>query len=284
LRCNGYISLRIARYLSRAGLIESDAENSYLAVSTDSELTEYQSYSIQYRISTGFQKGKKVFALQTRLPAFEEKQDIDLLGKVSGFSLHAGVSAQAHQRDKLERLCRYVSRPPIATNRLSLTPSNKICYQLKTPYRNGTTHMIFEPLDFISKLAGLVPLPRVNLTRSHGLFAPNNRHRADIIIRKGTKKSLEKDSPTASENRRAMTWAARLKRAFNIDIKKCESCGGTAKVIACIYPLHLKMRTLNAHLAASFRRTILKKCSKYVSDPAYTGLLFSFRNAPGFHR
>lgn len=51
-------------------------------------------------------------------------------------------------------------------------------YQLKTPYRDGTTHVIFEPLDFIARLAALVPKPRVNLTRFHGVFAPNSRHRA----------------------------------------------------------------------------------------------------------
>jgi hypothetical protein len=43
-----------------------------------------------------------------------------------------------------------------------------IRYQLKTPYRDGTTHVIFEPLDFIARLAALVPKPRVNLTRFHG--------------------------------------------------------------------------------------------------------------------
>jgi hypothetical protein len=48
-------------------------------------------------------------------------------------------------------------------------------YPLKTPYRDGTTgdrrsHMIFEPLDFIARLAALVPKPRVNLTRFHGVF------------------------------------------------------------------------------------------------------------------
>ena len=48
-------------------------------------------------------------------------------------------------------------------------------YQLKTPYRDGTTHVIFEPLDFIARLAALVPKPRVNLTRFHGVFAPNSR-------------------------------------------------------------------------------------------------------------
>lgn len=89
----------------------------------------------------------------------DETKKCELLGKIEGFSLHAGVSAKAYQRDKLERLCRYISRPPVASARLSLTPSGKICYELKTPYRDGTTHMIFEPLDFISKLAALIPTP-----------------------------------------------------------------------------------------------------------------------------
>jgi len=93
---------------------------------------------------------------------------------------------------------------------------------------------VFELLDFISKLAALVPSPRVNLTRFHGVFAPNSRYRADIIIQKKDRKSAEKDIKTEGGKCRAMTWAARLKRAFNIDIKTCEACGGAVKVVACI--------------------------------------------------
>ena len=50
-------------------------------------------------------------------------------------------------------------------------------YELKTPYSDGTTHVIFEPLDFIARLAALVPKPRVTLTQYYGVFAPNNRFR-----------------------------------------------------------------------------------------------------------
>jgi hypothetical protein len=64
------------------------------------------------------------------------------LGQVSGFSLHAGVAAKAHQRQKLERLCRYITRPAVSAKRLSLTPNGNIRYQLKTPYRDGTTHVM----------------------------------------------------------------------------------------------------------------------------------------------
>ena len=56
-----------------------------------------------------------------------------------GFSLHAGVTIEPHQREKLERLCRYVSRPPVAIERLALASSGQVCYQIKTPYRDGNT-------------------------------------------------------------------------------------------------------------------------------------------------
>mgnify|MGYP000317228154 CR=1 FL=1 len=128
-------------------------------------------HSITYRIAVGPQVGRKVFTLQT-LPACNQPFD-DGVGKVAGFSLHAGVATRSHELRKLERLCRYISRPAVSEKRLSLTPNGNVRYQLKTPYRDGTTHVFFDPLDFLARLAALVPKPRVNLTRFHGVFAPN---------------------------------------------------------------------------------------------------------------
>ena len=113
--------------------------------------------------------------------------------------------------------------------------------QLKTPYTDGTTHVIFNPLDFISKLASLVPKPRVNLTRFHGVFVgvphhPNSKHRILVTPArrgKGGQKAIGQDK-MPEERRTAMTWAQRLKRVFNIDVDRCAHCGGPAKVIACI--------------------------------------------------
>jgi hypothetical protein len=70
-----------------------------------------------------------------------------------------------HHAPGAERLCRYITRPALAEGRLSLTPQGRVRYTLKTPYRDGTTHVIFAPLDFIARLAALVPKPRVHLTR-----------------------------------------------------------------------------------------------------------------------
>jgi hypothetical protein len=104
-----------------------------------------------------------VLTLQT-LPAIDEPFTTQV-GNVAGFSLHAGVAAKANERDKLERLCRYITRPAVSEKRLSLTEHGQLRYSLKNPWRDGTTHVIFEPLDFIARLAALVPKPRVNLTR-----------------------------------------------------------------------------------------------------------------------
>lgn len=147
------------------------------------------------------------------------------------------MAARADERKKLERLCRYITRPAVSEKRLSLTPNGSIRYQLKTPYRDGTTHVIFEPLDFIARLAALVPKPRVNLTRFHGVFAPNSRHRALVTPAKrgrGKKVMVTGEPPTPAERRAAMNWVQRLKRVFNFDIETCSACGGAVKVIACI--------------------------------------------------
>ena len=74
---------------------------------------------VEHRIATGPREGQKVFTLQT-LPAEPDAARREV-AESSGFSLHAGMAAKASQRDKVERLARYVSRPPVATGRLSLT-------------------------------------------------------------------------------------------------------------------------------------------------------------------
>lgn len=190
--------------------------------------------AVSYRIAIGPQQGRKVFTLQT-LPSWDNDRFAQV-AKESGFSLHAGVAAQAWERQKLERLCRYITRPAVSEKRLSLTPSGNIRYKLKTPYNDGTTHVIFEPLDFIAKLAALVPKPRVNLTRFHGVFAPNSKHRSHVTpARRGkANPSQTQDDKTPEQRRQAMTWAQRLKRVFSIDVSVCPQCGGEAKVIASI--------------------------------------------------
>jgi len=108
-----------------------------------------------YRIAVGPQQGRKVFTLQT-LPACDERFD-DGVGKVAGFSLHAGVAAKAQERKKLERLCRYISRPAVSEKRLSLTPNGNVRYQLKTSYRESLPASVASALGMARPMSSSNP-------------------------------------------------------------------------------------------------------------------------------
>lgn len=229
--------------LEQRGLIERDTENAWLAAQGEGgPLDDLIGHSMTYRIAVGPRAGQKLFTLQTvpaREPESEQQGDGRGAANAGGFSLHAGLDIQPHQREKLERLCRYVSRPPIAVERLALTASGQVRYALKTAYRDGTTHIVLEPLDLMARLAALVPPPRMHLTRFHGVFAPHSKLRAAVTPAHrgvGSKADPADADKPITPRHVAMTWAQRLKRVFaiDIDIDICARCGGKLQVMASI--------------------------------------------------
>ena len=117
-----------------------------------------------------------------------------------------------------------MSRPPVSTERMALTSSGHVRYQLKTPYRDGTTHVVIEPLDFMARLAALVPPPRMHLTRYHGVFAPHSKLRAAVTPAHrgmGAPQLLPAADVAKPPTPRhvAMSWARRLERVFGIEIE-----------------------------------------------------------------
>jgi len=178
-------------------------------------------HSITYRIAVGPRAGQKLFTLQllsaNAIPEAQQQGGHRGAVQAGGFSLHAGIDIDPGGRQKLERLCRYVSRPPVAVDRMALTASGQVRYSLKTPYRDGTTHIVLEPLDLMARLAALVPPPRMHLTRYHGVFAPHSKLRAAVTPAgrgKGRKPPAEvgADKP-ATPRHVAMNRAKRLNRA-----------------------------------------------------------------------
>ena len=174
------ISQRVGLYLERQCLLEQDSESAWLdldpAEDTDA-MPQILGSSVSYRVAVGPQQGRKAFMIRTIRPLDRPDPGLERMAKANGFSLHAGVSCEAHQKDKRERIFRYIARPPVAVPRLSPSSTGKVVYTLRTPYRDGTTQVAFEPLDFKARLAALVPKPRVNFTRYHGILAPNHRWR-----------------------------------------------------------------------------------------------------------
>ena len=234
---------RVVRRLERDGLFIPDPEQPWLDLDSHEPIDSLGAASIRYRIAIGPHSGSRTLTLHdpsiihTAKPAKAYTADRD------GFSLNAAVSCQSYQRERLERLCRYVTRPAICLDRLTVRSDGKIQYELKNPFSDGTTHILFSPLDFLSKLAALVPRPRHNLVRYHGVFGPNARIRKFVVPSKCKKNKAKIDrserrsvaeSNAVDELIAPLTWAQRLKRVFNIDITVCPLCGGSMRVIADI--------------------------------------------------
>lgn len=137
--------------------------------------------SVRRRIAVGPNQGHGMIR-------FGDEIDVDTgvfqsprCAMVSGFSVHANVSIDGRDRDRIERLCRYAGRPAVSTERLTELPGGRLLYRLKRPWRDGTSAVVFERQDFMSKLAVLVSAPHAHLTRFHDMLAPAAAWRSLVV-------------------------------------------------------------------------------------------------------
>jgi len=164
--------------------------------------------SIRSRIATGPEAGDPWRRLGDRVePTGEEEEDgVEPGSRVpprcvrhGGMTLHADVAVPAHDRRRLERLCRYVARPPLALDRLEAMADGRLAYRLKTPWRDGTTHVVMERRELLERLAPLIPPPRAHQVRYHGILAPCASGRDRIVPGRETKEPFlqpTKDEPS----------------------------------------------------------------------------------------
>ena len=153
--------------------------------------------------------------------------------------LHAAVRCGADDRQALEQLCRYITRPALANERVQTNAAGQVVLKLKTPWRDGTTHLVMSPLEFMQRLAALVPRPRLHLIRFHGVLAPNAKLRALVVPQEPeppaqAAKPAECEASCAHHRPLRLSWAKLLKRVFEIDMEHCPNCGGELKIIAAI--------------------------------------------------
>ena len=181
------IITRMMKLLIRRGvLIEEPGATDMADGDTDSDdartLRPLQAAACTYRIAFGPRAGQKVLTVQGAMPrdaGFEQA----LCANIQGFSLHAAVRCGADDRQALEQLCRYITRPALASERVQCNAAGQVVLKLKTPWRDGTTHLVMTPLESMQGLAALVPRPRprLHLIRFHGVLAPNAKLRAMVV-------------------------------------------------------------------------------------------------------
>lgn len=178
---------RIVRLVARHGIDMEDPSNE--GEPTDERLFECPAYAaiqgaaVLGRVATGPRAGATVVRIGRDPTAPVVMSSGPLQADIEGFDLHASVAVPAGDRARLEHLCRYVLRPPIAQEAIEWTLDGKVLLRLRRPWRDGTRAICFEPTELLEKLAAMIAKPRVNLLVYHGVFAPHARRRGDAVRR-----------------------------------------------------------------------------------------------------
>ena len=127
---------------------------------------------------------------------------------------------------------------------MRLRGDGRVALELKRAWHDGTRELVFEPLEFLERLAAMTPRPETNLLICHGVLAPRARWRGRVVVY-----GRLAPEPTASTalraaglgesgvkaTPRAWTWAALMHRAFGIDVLACPQCGGRLRLIATLH-------------------------------------------------
>jgi hypothetical protein len=249
---------RVQRLLVRHGLEPADDATGPADRLADESpvLAGIVGASVQGRVALGQRAGARV----RRLGDARDTETVTSRGPrqahLEGFDLHANVWVSGNDRAGLERLCRYILRPPFAQERLRRRSDGRIALELKQAWHDGTRELVFEPLELLERLAAMTPRPETNLLICHGLLAARARWRAQVVAY--GRVALE---PTAlapplaagaegtkgKGGSRAWSWAALMHRAFALDVLACPHCGGRLRLIATLHD-PAGIRKLLAHL------------------------------------
>ena len=141
---------------------------------------------------------------------------------LEGFSLHADTAVHGHDRQGLERLCRYGARGPVAASRLRRLDDGRFEYSPKkgTPFTLSAAALV-------RRLVALLPPARLHLTSFHGGYAPNASLRPLVTQPppRPPAPAPAKEAPAPKPQRPRLDWAQLHQRTFATDVLRCP-CGG----------------------------------------------------------
>ena len=147
------------------------------------------------------------------------------------------MAVDGDDRRALERLLRYMGRPPISEERLERTSDGQVIVRFKRPWSDGTTHVKMPPLELLARLTSIIPPPRVNQIIYHGVFAANSRLRKKVIPQRDdedAESTLGTSTGCGPASGHRLGLRAMMARVFEIDVYLCPKCGSQMQQIAFI--------------------------------------------------
>lgn len=243
------IRARLLRYLIRRHVVEDDGEGQTRFLADDLEhrepaLAQLAAAAVAGLPPAGPELRRK--PLTIALPAaFGPKVVRRLCVEDAGFSLHAATRAGAEDDVGRVNLFKYVLRPPIAQEHITLTDDGLVAVQLKKPFRDGTVSVEMDPLSLVSRLAASVHPPRFHTIRYGGILAPHHRWRplivpppppADVAAPSCHSLAPGKDTPAPPPSHRCrhIPWNVLMRRGLGLDVETCPRCGGKMRLVALV--------------------------------------------------
>ncbi len=158
------------------------------------------------------------------------------VAEVRGVNVHAKQLVDGRDRKQLERLCRYITRPPLSQDRVELRPDGRIELTLKSVWRDGTRAVVFEPRDFLVRLIAAIPPPKFHLLRYFGILSSHSALRAEVVPVPAHDPTLRRPPPAEGDQLELFAndetppprkrWAWLLRHVFRADLDTCPKCGG----------------------------------------------------------
>ena len=223
-------------YLARQGF-GRDEDNEASEGDEDDALSLIQAAAVAGRSAT--KRGRKARRVQVR--GGKPFQLAPRCATCDGYTLHAGVVIGAKDREGLERICRYIARPPLAKPRIEVRTDGQVRILLKRPWSDGTTAVELTRLELVERLVALVPPPRANQVHYHGVLASRSRLRERVR----PEPPAEKPAPASVGRRlskkprgrsRWTPWSTLLWRVFGAEGWSCPCCARTMKLRAVVLP------------------------------------------------
>jgi hypothetical protein len=177
----------------------------------------------------------------------EERTELLLSWRHTGFSVHTGVRVEPEDEGALERLARYILRPPISLERMQWEGVGEVRYRLKAGHDRGPrqtrgTTGEFDPAEFLARVIMHIPEPRRHLVRYYGaysnvsrgkrkLFQASQAHESPGVEPRPTAEDQDHSSDARTLRRR---WRELIKRVYEVDPLVCPRCHAEMRIIAFI--------------------------------------------------
>lgn len=176
-------------------------------------------------------------------PSMEDQRAREPVAEALGVNVNVYAKQRVDGRDRpqLERLCRYVMRPPLSQERLQWRPDGRLELTLKNVWKDGTRALVLEPFELLVRLCSAIPPPWFNMIRYFGVLSSHSRHRARVVPKRSDPSRFTPpaaagdqldlrfgsgDANTAARTSGRSRWGWLLRHVFRADLDTCSLCGG----------------------------------------------------------